>query len=230
MPSINDPEFGEIAVRRSVNARFVRIRVAPNGQLKASLPMYAPLYMVKRLLKSSRPEIRELLNAHHSDQVYLPGMQIGKSHTLLLGQPSQATNVTKQSLQLILHLAPNDTVESLATQALIREKVIDALRREAKSYLPKRLAHLAREHGYRYDRVRFSHAGSRWGSCSTNGTISLNIALMKLPFELIEYVLIHELAHTIEMNHSPEFWRRVEVANPQYLSHRRALKTHTTAL
>lgn len=230
MSSVIDPEFGEITVRRTAGARYVRIRVAPNGRLKASLPMYAPLYMVKRLLKTSRDEIRDLLREHRDDQVYTPGMQIGKSHTLLLGHPSGTTNVTKDGLQISIHLAADDTVEDDATQALIREKVIEALRREAKSYLPKRLAQLAKQHSYQYDRVRFSHAGSRWGSCSTSGTISLNIALMKLPFELIEYVLVHELAHTIEMNHSQAFWQRVEAADPHYLAHRRALKSHTTAL
>lgn len=230
MSSIIDPEFGEITVRRTAGARYVRIRVAPNGRLRASLPMYAPLYMVKRLLKTSRDEIRDLLREHRGDQLYTPGMQIGKSHTLLLGHPSSTTKISKDALQISIHLAPGDTVEDDATQALIREKVIEALRREAKSYLSKRLTHLAQQHGYRYDRVRFSHAGSRWGSCSTSGTISLNIALMKLPFELIEYVLVHELAHTIEMNHSQDFWRRVETADPQYAAHRRALKAHTTAL
>lgn len=230
MPSISDPEFGEIIVRRSPSARFVRIRVAPNGQLRASLPPYAPLYMVKRLLKTSRDEIRELLTAQHAEHIYTPGVQIGKSHTLLLGQPASKTTVSVSGLKLFLHLAPDAAVEDTTTQACIREKVIAALRREAKSYLPKRLEQLASTHGYAYERVRFSHAGSRWGSCSTSGTISLNIALMKLPFELIDYVLVHELAHTVEMNHSSAFWQRVEEADPQYVAHRRALKNETTSL
>jgi len=83
---------------------------------------------------------------------------------------------------------------------------------------------LADEFGFSYERVRFSHASSRWGSCSSGGTVSLNITLMRLPDRLIDYVLIHELAHTKHMNHSAEFWAEVEKHDPGYKRHRKALK------
>lgn len=231
MPTFDDPEFGTVTVRRSANARYVRVRVAPNGTLRASLPLYAPVYMVKRLIKESRDEIRGLLVEHSACQQYLPGMQIGKSHTLLQAVNSpRTTTVTKSGLQIIVALASDDEIDELKVQSLIREKVIEALRREAKGYLPKRLAYLAEKHDYSYEKLRFSHSSGRWGSCSSNGTISLNIALMKLPFELIDYVLLHELSHTVEMNHSERFWQRVQSADPLYVAHRRALKNETPAI
>jgi len=81
-----------------------------------------------------------------------------------------------------------------------------ALRRNAKSVLPFQLAQLAQLHGFTYSNVKIRKSKSRWGSCSTKGTISLSFYLLLLPEHLIEYVLLHELCHTVQMNHSPAFW------------------------
>lgn len=231
MTTITDPEFGTITIRRSAKASHVRIRVAPDGTLRASLPLYAPLFLVKRLLKDSRDELRAMLNEQHSESVFEDGMRIGKSHTLIVRPISQATaTVKRHGQQIIVSLPPGRTLHEPILSQHIRDTIVSALRLEAKSYLPKRLLYLAEQHGYSYDKVRFSHASGRWGSCSSSGTISLNIALMKLPFELIDYVLIHELSHTKQMNHSDKFWRLVGLADPAYKLHRKALKQETPSI
>lgn len=229
MPIIHDKEFGKIVVRRSSKSSQVRLRVAPDGSLRASLPAYAPLFLVKRLLKSSRDDIRNLLDKSHSENNYYDGMQIGKSHALII-RLSKDLDISRHGRQIILHLPPDIEVTDPVAKQKIREGVVAALRAEAKSYLPRRLSYLASEHGYSYNRVRFSHASGRWGSCSSQGVISLNIALMQLPFELIDYVLIHELAHTKEMNHSKDFWSNVERADPDYEKHRASLKKKSPSI
>ncbi|MEP6710203.1 MAG: YgjP-like metallopeptidase domain-containing protein, partial [Candidatus Saccharibacteria bacterium] len=189
MPIINDEEFGEITLRRSTKASSVRIRLAPNGQLRVSSPVYAPIFLVKRFINSSRPKLRELLNEHHQSSMQLAnGMQIGKSHTLVIRESSVKTSASRHGQQIIVQLNENDSLSDNHVVVAVRKAIIDALRIEAKSYLPKRLSFLAQKEDFTYQKVRFSHASGRWGSCSTNGTISLNIALMKLPFELIDYV------------------------------------------
>ncbi len=225
MPVIHDEEFGKITIRRSARATQVRVRVGPDGTLRASLPLYAPVFLVKRLLKSSRQELRLIFAQAQPDDSYVDGMRIGKSHTLIV-RPSliASVKVTRHSQQIVVQLPSGDSLDSPDVVRAIRDAVISALRLEAKSYLPKRLAFLAVKHDLKYSKVRFSHASGRWGSCSSTGTISLNIALMKLPFELIDYVLIHELSHTSHMNHSQDFWNLVSQIDPQYRSHRRALK------
>ena len=101
-------------------------------------------------------------------------------------------------------------------RALIREKIPlsdpttqrarDAkkklLTKKARAYLPYRLEYFATLYGYHYERCRLSHAATRWGSCSSTGTISLNIGLMQVPPILRDYVILHELAHLHHLDHS----------------------------
>lgn len=225
MAVIQDEEFGTITIRTSKLSRNIKLSVSPSGTLRISMPPRTPLFFAKRLVASSRDSIRKLLAQGEELSAYSNGMQIGKSHSLHVRSSAQ-TAVTTNDRQIHVTLASTDTLESPTVRTHIREAVIKALRKEAKSYLPKRLSYLADQLGFSYTTVRFSHASSRWGSCSSSGTISLNIALMKLPFELIDYVLIHELCHTREMNHSEEFWQLVGEHHPQYKQHRKTLKTH----
>lgn len=204
------------------------LKVTPSGAIRITMPMYAPLFMAKRLLESSRLSVRAMLS-EHTATLYTDGMQIGKSHTLSV-RKGNSFSVKRDDRVLAVTLVDSMTIADEAVQVAIREQVTLLLRREAKHYLPKRLSYLASQHGFSYKSVRFSHASSRWGSCSSNGTISLNIALMGLPFELIDYVLVHELCHTQEMNHSDNFWNLVQSIDPDYRQHRKTLKTHSPAI
>lgn len=229
MPTIQDEEFGSITVRRSARATQVRLRVSPTGTLRASMPVYAPLFLLKRLVKNSRPQLRAMLHQAQPDVAYQDGQLIGKSHTLIVKKGSRVT-VTRNKQQIVVSLPETKTLRDTEVIQKIREVSTIALRTEAKNYLPRRLKYLAEKWGFSYERVRFSHASSRWGSCSSTGTISLNIALMKLPFELIDYVIVHELAHTIHMNHSEAFWNLVAKGDPNYKAHRRLLKNEAPSI
>ena len=98
------------------------------------------------------------------------------------------------------------------------------LMRKAKEYLPYRLEYYAKKYGYKYDKCRLSYAKTRWGSCSSNKTISLNIGLMNVPEVLRDYVIIHELAHLNHMDHSESFWEEVRSHDARYKEHRKKLK------
>lgn len=225
--SIVDDEFGTIVCRRSAQARMVRIRVAEDGTVRASLPKRAPLYLVEELLSSSRLEIRKLIAAQRAKRVvYSNDMKIGRSHRLHITYSAVDAPAAKLRDQFIsLDLPESYQTQQDLAQVYISGQVKRALRREAVAYLPRRLRYLAETYGFTYERERFGNQSGRWGSCSSSGTISLNVALMNLPLELIDYVLIHELSHTKHMNHSPEFWAVVESCMPQYKQHRKLLKS-----
>ena len=98
------------------------------------------------------------------------------------------------------------------------------LMKKAREYLPYRLEYYAKLYGYSYDKCRLTHANTRWGSCSSRKTISLNIGLMKLPVQLRDYVILHELAHLNHMDHSKAFWAEVGSHDKNYKSHDKKLK------
>jgi len=85
-----------------------------------------------------------------------------------------------------------------------------ALRQKAQSVLPAQLAKLAGLYGFNYSSVKIRKSRTRWGSCSSKKIINLSFYLLLLPEHLIEYVLLHELCHTVQMNHSPAFWRLLD--------------------
>ena len=232
MSSILDTEFGEITIRRIASTRHVRIRVANDGRYIATAPAYTPIYFIKRMVDTSREELRKLAEHTSIAKPYVDGQMIGKSHQLVVvptGMVSVPTISVKQQ-KIVAQLPPGTSLDDRPIQQQIRDYVIRVLRREAKAYLPKRLKYLADQYDFSYEKVRFSHSSGRWGSCSSAGTISLNIALMKLPHELIDYVLIHELCHTRHMNHSDAFWNEVAAYDPHFKLHRRQLKKETPSV
>lgn len=227
-----DPEFGEITVTFRAGTRSIRVSVGTDGRLKASAPKYTPLIAIKTMIATQREQIRALFGKHITPAAYTHGQQIGKSHHLVIVPTGTAKSpaIRIQGQNIMVRLPAGHSASSSNVQRLIRDSVIKALRIEARAHLPRRLKQIALTNGYTYERVRFSHAGTRWGSCSTTGTISLNIALMKLPDELIDYVLMHELSHTKHMNHSTAFWAEVGKMDPHYKLHKRQIQLHTPTI
>ena len=100
------------------------------------------------------------------------------------------------------------------------------LRKAAKGYLPGRLRELASLHGFSVNSVRIKHNVSNWGSCSVKGNINLNLNLMRLPQDLQDYVMLHELCHLRYMNHGAEFHALLESLCPNHLELRKRLREY----
>lgn len=101
-------------------------------------------------------------------------------------------------------------VTSDAVQAIVLKAVERAWEVEAKELLPERVKELARINGFAFEQLRVKRIKSRWGSCSSTNNINLSIYLMNLPDHLIDYVILHELCHTIEKNHGAGFWKLLD--------------------
>jgi predicted metal-dependent hydrolase len=103
-------------------------------------------------------------------------------------------------------------------------------RTEAKQYVFSRVETLASQHGYTYNRLFIRGSKTRWGSCSRQKNLSFNWRLMKTPPHVVDYLILHELAHTVHFNHSKRFWARVEATCPDYRVAERWLKENGSAL
>lgn len=107
---------------------------------------------------------------------------------------------------------------------------IRALADRALKVIPERAAHFAPLVGVQYGRITIRNQKTRWGSCSSKGNLNFNCLLMLAPPEVLDYVIVHELCHRKEMNHSPRFWSEVAKVIPDYKKHEKWLKTEGTRL
>ena len=147
-----DEEFGEITIHRIKTARHIKIGLHVNGQLRATMPPFAPKRLLRQLVHSSRESIRTLLAENSSTSMYQHGDAVGKTHSLLFTRGTQLGSKRQKNVIVItIPLRLEETAP--AVQQLVREEVIKALRKEAKNYLPQRLAMIASEYGYTYKKV-----------------------------------------------------------------------------
>lgn len=122
-------------------------------------------------------------------------------------------------------------VRSDEVQELIKLGIEKAMKNEAKRILPPRVEMLSKMFGFKYDNVKIQGSHTRWGSCSGKRNINLSCYLMKLPIHLIDYVLLHELCHTVEMNHSDKFWKLMDnVTDGRAKALRQELKKYSASL
>ena len=117
-----------------------------------------------------------------------------------------------------------------APQPKFTQTEIEALARKALTVIPDRVRHFAPIVGVTYGRITIRNQRSRWGSCSGKGNLNFNCLLMLTPDHVIDYVVVHELCHRLEMNHSPAFWAQVERVLPDYQISREWLREHEKEL
>ena len=210
--------IGEIKVRRSANIKYLRIRMAPGRGVWVSVPFGVSRKQVEKFLEENREWIlknRKDMKVYEEDTGV--GLGIGaeiktKLHVLRIVE----TEEPKPSYRL--------------EQKIVQQFLLEIYTMECRRYLPQRIRNYAEKFGFRYGRVTFRNNISNWGSCSFDNNISLNIKLMKLPDEIIDYVILHELCHTVEKNHSAAFWKLVGKVCPAYPTLRARLRKYNTRI
>jgi len=207
-----------LTIRRSSRARRLTLRVLRDATVELVVPPCADSFVVQEFLERQRDwmERARALALRLRAQVRDPGpfpeqlrlAAINQEITVIWRFGSDRPGFCWSSGQLLVRLIDRD-------QDQAHGMLLGALRHCARQHLESRLEALARQHDLRYVKVSWRNQKRRWGSCSSKGTISLNLRLLFLPSRLVDYVLVHELAHLEHPNHSRAFWARVEQMLPE---------------
>jgi len=218
--------IGDIKLIKSTRNRSIRLSITPTG-VRVSLPYWTPYSVGLAFAKQHSTWIQAEL-AKQGRQALLPDQKVGKLHHLqfIYALPGEKPTSRVTATKIIIKLSPGETPELAEVQLRATKAVHRALKKETEQLLPPRLARLASEYGFSYRSVSAKQLKRRWGSCDSQHNIVFNFFLMELPWDLIDYVLLHELTHTEHMHHGPDFWSRLKQISPRALDLRRQINTY----
>lgn len=224
---IQDNQLGTITLRFNPRATRYILKVK-DGEVIAILPNGGNEVSLLRFIENNRAELLKQLS--RKPKLILNESTVLQTYSFSLNIfRAERINFYLSLKNNILHIAcPQDTdFTQNAVQKTINGLLQKALRHEAKRLLPPRLLELARKYDFTVKGISIQNSKSRWGSCSTKKVINLSLHLMLLPGHLIDYVLLHELCHTKEMNHGEQFWMWMnKVTEGKALALRKELKEY----
>ena len=215
-------ESTTITIYKRKASRSLRLSIAADGGIRVSIPTWAPYQAGLTFAKSRQHWIAA---QRQPVTVLKNGDKIGKAHHLRL-EPSRARSITTRIYQseIIVRYPETLVTTDPRVQTRASEACVRALRKEAEHLLPGRLEELASTNNFSFSKVTIKQLKSRWGSCDNQQAIVLNLYLMQLPWECIDYVLLHELTHTKIMKHGPEFWAAMRPLVPDLARIRKVMR------
>lgn len=224
---ISDKDFGKIhfVVRRS--ARNITMRVKEDG-LHVTTPPYRSITALLEAIAPFRERLRNVCSEVKPKPFDLNFSIEAECFRLKL-ETSLLKNftVSMRDETVVIACPAHADFTTDRVQTLVKNAVMRAMRKKAEEYLPPLVQYWSSLFDLPYNKVTISKARSRWGSCSSKRDISLSFYLMLLPAHLMDYVILHELAHTREMNHGPKFWELLnQLTDGKALALRKELRMH----
>lgn len=224
---ISDKDFGKIhfVVRRS--ARNITMRVKEDG-LHVTTPPYRSITALLEAIAPFRERLRNVCSEVKPKPFDLNFSIEAECFRLKLeASPLKNFTVSMRDETVVIACPAHADFTTDRVQTLVKNAVMRAMRKKAEEYLPPLVQYWSSLFDLPYNKVTISKARSRWGSCSSKRDISLSFYLMLLPAHLMDYVILHELAHTREMNHGPEFWELLnQLTDGKALALRKELRMH----
>lgn len=210
-------------LKRSARRRSIGLRIDKRG-LTVSVPLKAPESWLNDVLQDRASWVIAKLDNWQMRKAPEPLWQDGEVVPFLGEVLTLRVRGSGLSSCIMQDERPDPVLLVYGDEKRIEKQVMLWYRRQAMPFFSARVAHYALLMNVKPLEVKLSTARTRWGSCTSKGVIRLNLQLIKLPQYLIDYVVVHELAHLREMNHSAAFWQVVQSVCPDYEKLRRELK------
>lgn len=214
-----DSVIGLFSVSKRRNAKRITLSVSKNGTPNVTLPPYVPIIAAKNFIAKNRQWVTE----HAPERIAVKPKAAYELYdgTTVEILPAASRNSSRTAAGSIEILLTDEHQLDYFNKVITRQLASDS-----------RNAILPRVHKFQTllkvkpSAVRFRSTTSRWGSCNSRKVLTFSVYIAQLPNELIDYIVIHELAHIIQMNHSKDFWSLVAAFDPQYRQHRHELKDY----
>jgi len=219
--------IGTVTFSQNNRSKNIKISVKPDKSVLVSFPFYI-----------SGKEALSFVTKN-ADWISLQQQKIGKK----TNNPEEGKQILTKNHKVVFLKAEDSRAEKNGREIrifvddfnspenlqFIEKIMVEIYRYEAKMLLPGKLDELARKYGFNYNKLTIRNNKRNWGSCSSKNNISLNLQMMKLPDNLIEYILLHELVHTEIKNHSKQFWNRLnEITNNRARELAKEIKRYST--
>jgi len=208
--------IGEIVLKRSAKAKRYSITIKPFEGVIVTVPKLGSFdeaenivntridWIEKNLQKIEK--IEEKRTVFDENTVFKT-----KAHELkIISTHRNNVQITIRNGILLVQKPENTNIRDEYIQESIRKGITETYRMEAKRTIPQRMDYFAEKFGFQYNTLTFKSITSRWGSCSSTNNINISVFIMQLPDNLIDYIILHELCHTKEKNHGPNFWKLLD--------------------
>ncbi|HUX54172.1 MAG TPA: SprT family zinc-dependent metalloprotease [Williamwhitmania sp.] len=235
--TIEHPQLGTITLRKRRGLKRISIRVDIRERVILSMPYSVATSAGLNFISAKLEWIQKSLITIRTKKNEHPTVTIGdgyktRTHTLIL-VPETRKNIRAviTAEAILFHYPEGASLETEAMQHSLKSAIVKTLTLEAKALIPSMVSATALQHGLRYNMISVKNIHSRWGSCSSKNNLNFSIYLVLLPESLIQYVILHELCHTLQKNHGGEFWKLLDAhcgGNAKLLA--KEMKKYTTRI
>lgn len=216
---VNKGEKIVCRVYKKNNCKKMNLRVSADGIVKVSLPKYLPYLCANNFIHDNLEWIEKKL--------VLSKLQ--KKSYNYLGDNIRLVKIIDANIKDFNYILKNNILTVYTSNESISEYdiYINWLKLKANEYIPRRVEELSKRYNFIYNKINIKNLNSQWGSCSQRKNLSFNLKLMYFNSKVIDYVIIHELCHLKEMNHSKRFWKNLESIIPNYKQYKEQLNNIT---